>query len=169
MITVAHLRLSSGPVDIMPPKFLSEVMAVTAPWLLSVFNISLSPGCVPEYLKTACVQPLIKKSSLNPSECGNYRPISKLPFLQKSLRKASPYTPAKCWDKTTFMKIFSQFLVSISLLRPCFWIDQWSFKNSWYWWMFHHCTAGLKCNFWYSYSSYSTTKFWLRGCSTGLV
>lgn len=70
----------------MPPKFICKVMDVTTPWLLSIVNSSLSPGCVPEYLKTACVQPLIKKPGLDPSEFSNYQFQNDL-LLQKILEK----------------------------------------------------------------------------------
>lgn len=58
--TVAQLKRSSSCVDMIPPKFLSEVWDVPAPRLLPIMNTCLSSGCVPEYLKTACVQALIK-------------------------------------------------------------------------------------------------------------
>lgn len=52
----------------------------------SIINSSLSSSCVSEYMKTACVQPLIKKPGIHSSECSNYRPIWKL-FIAKLLEK----------------------------------------------------------------------------------
>ncbi len=51
-------------------------------------NSSLISGCVPEELKIATVQPLLKKPSLNLAVENNYRPISKLPFISKIIEKA---------------------------------------------------------------------------------
>lgn len=64
-------------------------MDVTPPWLLSIINSSFHSVCVPEYLKTASEQPLIKKTGLDPSDCSNYRPISKLPLIAKLLEKTA--------------------------------------------------------------------------------
>lgn len=118
MITAVHFKRSSCPVDIMSAKNLCDVLDGTAPCLLSIIKSLLSSGCVPEYLKTAWVQPLIKKYGLDPSECSNYRAISKLPFIAKPLRSWSPYKSSKR-DKKTFMKCFSQVLDSITVLRLC--------------------------------------------------
>ena len=79
--TVSHMRVSSSPLDVVPTKFLFRVMDFIGPHLLSVFNSSLFTGCVPDYFKTACVNPLLKKDGLNPSLRENYRLISKLPFI----------------------------------------------------------------------------------------
>ena len=42
---------------------------------------------VPENFKHAVVQPLIKKTALDPTVLANFRPISKLTFLSKILEK----------------------------------------------------------------------------------
>lgn len=88
-----------SPVDIMTPKFICEVMDMTAPRLLSIIKNSFSSGCVPQYLKTACVQPFIKKSGLHPSECSNYRAISKLPFWYKAPCEDCPSTTPRSIEK----------------------------------------------------------------------
>ncbi len=62
-------------------------MDCVGPHLISVFNSSLSTGCVPDYFKTACVNPLLKKPGLDPSLPHNFRPISKLPFIAKILER----------------------------------------------------------------------------------
>ena len=46
---------------------------------------SLTSGSVPDYFKTASVQPLLKKPSLSPAQLQNYRPISKVPFLKSKI------------------------------------------------------------------------------------
>lgn len=50
-------------------------------------NLSITSGSVPMTFKHAAVQPLLKKSNLDPTLVNNYRPISKLPFLSKVLEK----------------------------------------------------------------------------------
>lgn len=46
--------------DIIPTELLIEVTEIIGPWLLSIFNSSLSLGCVPDCFKTTCVQPFLK-------------------------------------------------------------------------------------------------------------
>ena len=47
--------------------------------------MSLSQGKVPASLKEAIVIPLPKKQSLDPDVLSNYRPVSNLPQLSKTL------------------------------------------------------------------------------------
>ena len=57
------------------------------PVLTRIANISLSSGVFPTSLKAARVKPLIKKSSLDPEQLKNYRPVSNLPTLSKIIEK----------------------------------------------------------------------------------
>ncbi len=82
---VSHTRTSSCPLDVIPPRFLTQVIDSVGPCLLSIFNSSLATSCVPDYFKTACVTPHLKKPKLDPSLHHNYRPVSKLPFMSKYL------------------------------------------------------------------------------------
>ncbi len=59
---VSHTRVSTSPLDVIPSRFLAQVIDSSGPILLSVFNSSLASGCVPDYFKTACVTPLLKKT-----------------------------------------------------------------------------------------------------------
>ncbi len=52
-----------------------------------MINPSLLTGCVPQSFKVAVLKALLKKPTLNPEVLANYRPISKLPFLSKTLEK----------------------------------------------------------------------------------
>ncbi len=85
--TLSHMRVTSSPLDILPTKFLLKVMDSVGPSLLSIFNSSLPTGWVPDYFKTACVNPLLKNPGQDPSQFHNYWPISKLPFISKILEK----------------------------------------------------------------------------------
>ena len=52
-----------------------------------MINLSLSTGSVRSQFKHSIVQPLLKKTNLDPTLPMNYRPISKLPFMSKLLEK----------------------------------------------------------------------------------
>jgi len=57
------------------------------PFVLAVANRSLSTDVGPNIFKHAVVQPLLKKSGLDPTDLANFRSISKLPFISKILEK----------------------------------------------------------------------------------
>ena len=59
-----------------------------SPFLTSLINSSLSTGVFPSTLKSAIVKPLLKKPSLDPSVTLNYRPVSLLSFISKSLERS---------------------------------------------------------------------------------
>uniref|UniRef100_A0A674DUK9 Reverse transcriptase domain-containing protein n=1 Tax=Salmo trutta TaxID=8032 RepID=A0A674DUK9_SALTR len=58
------------------------------PYLTSLINSSLTAGYVPSVFKRARVAPLLKKPTLDPSDINNYRPVSLLSFLSKTLERA---------------------------------------------------------------------------------
>lgn len=82
--TVLHMTPSSSILDIIHTKFLLELLDTVALFLLSVINSSLLSGCVPDYFKTASVQP---KPGSHPSVHSNYRPIFKHPFDSNMLEE----------------------------------------------------------------------------------
>uniref|UniRef100_A0A8C6LDI1 Reverse transcriptase domain-containing protein n=1 Tax=Nothobranchius furzeri TaxID=105023 RepID=A0A8C6LDI1_NOTFU len=55
--------------------------------ILTMMNCSLQTGVFPAAFKGAVVRPLLKKRNLDFSHFNNYRPISNLPFLSKTLEK----------------------------------------------------------------------------------
>lgn len=57
-------------------------------FLSHLINASLTTGCFPNILKAARVNPLVQKPTLSPSDVENYRPVSLLPFLSKTLKRA---------------------------------------------------------------------------------
>ncbi len=82
-----HLKHSGSPNYAVPPRLFKEVLPTVGPSFLAVNNSSLSSGVVPENITHAVVQPLIKKTALDPAFLANFRPVSKLPFLSKTLEK----------------------------------------------------------------------------------
>ena len=58
-----------------------------APFLVELFNRSLSNGIVPDIFKAAYITPLLKKPDADPDDVKNYRPISNLTVLSKLLER----------------------------------------------------------------------------------
>ena len=66
-----------------PPRFLKDSAAVKAPTVTFLVILSLSTGSVPdEWIKT-CVVPFYKSGGRENMD--NYRPISILPVLSKTI------------------------------------------------------------------------------------
>ncbi|KAK3506532.1 hypothetical protein QTP70_006560 [Hemibagrus guttatus] len=57
------------------------------PFISTVINGSLTSGHVPTVFKKARVIPTLKKPALDPSDISNYRPVSLLSFLSKTLAR----------------------------------------------------------------------------------
>ena len=82
-------RATSCPLDPIPSSLLQTISPDLAPFLTTLINSSLSSGLVPATLKSARVKPLLKKPSLDPTDIQNYRPVSLLSFLSKTLERAA--------------------------------------------------------------------------------
>ncbi|XP_075304653.1 uncharacterized protein LOC142366593 [Odontesthes bonariensis] len=89
---VLHLVTSSHPttcsLDPVPSPLLHSAAPDLLPYLTHLINTSLTSGSFPSAFRTARVTPLLKKPALDPSEIKNYRPVSLLPFLSKTLERA---------------------------------------------------------------------------------
>ncbi|KAL2085093.1 hypothetical protein ACEWY4_018413 [Coilia grayii] len=81
-------RPTTCPLDPVPSNLLQAIAPTVAPSITSVMNASLSSGIVPAAFKQARVTPLLKKTTLNPAQVENYRPVSLLPFLSKAIERA---------------------------------------------------------------------------------
>ena len=79
--TILHMKSSTCALDSIPTSFLKEVLDTVGPSILDILNCSLATGVFPNSLKSALVQPLLKKPSLDPLILNHYRPISKLVFI----------------------------------------------------------------------------------------
>ena len=77
----------SCALDPIPTPLLLECLDAVLPVLTSIVNTSLTSGIYPSIYKTAIVKPLLKKSTLDPNDLKNYRPVSNLSFLSKVLEK----------------------------------------------------------------------------------
>ncbi len=77
-------NMSSWPNPLSPsPSNLSHTLTGTHPHI----NTSLRTGIFPTAFKQARVTPLLKKPTLNTSLLENYRPVSLLPFVAKTLER----------------------------------------------------------------------------------
>lgn len=70
------------------------MLPVLSPVITEIINMSLSNGYFPEPLKHALVVPLLKKPSLDPEDVSNYRPVSNLSFLSKTIERVVSITLA---------------------------------------------------------------------------
>ena len=57
------------------------------PTITTIVNLSLEKGFSPSDFKKSIVPPLMKKETLDSDELSNYRPISNLSFLSKTLKR----------------------------------------------------------------------------------
>lgn len=85
--TVTQLRPSTCCLDALPTNFFKNVFDCLAIDILQIVNSSLQSGNFPKALKTAVINPLLKKRSLDASIINNYRPISNLSFVSKIIEK----------------------------------------------------------------------------------
>ncbi|KAM9569000.1 uncharacterized protein ACWYII_035127 [Salvelinus alpinus] len=81
-------RPTTCPLDPIPSSLLQTISGDLLPYLTSLINSSLTAGYVPSAFKRARVAPLLKKPTLDPSDVNNYRPVSLLSFLSKTLERA---------------------------------------------------------------------------------
>lgn len=65
-----------------------EILPLLIPIFTKIINACFTLGVFPSSEKIALVRPLLKKSSLDPNDLKNYRPISNLTFLSKLIEKA---------------------------------------------------------------------------------
>ena len=76
---------TSSYLDPIPHWLTSKYAHNLAPSYKQVIDLSLSAGHVPQYIKLAHITPILKRRNLDKSVLSNYRPISNLSFLSKTL------------------------------------------------------------------------------------
>ena len=82
---ISKLKESSAGFDDIKPKVIKQSVEYILDPLLHIINLSFTTGVVPQLLKRANVTPIFKGG--DPTELGNYRPISVLPVFSKILEK----------------------------------------------------------------------------------
>lgn len=73
--------------DPLPTHLLKNNADVLAPFLVELFNRSMTLGSVPTAFKSAYITPLLKKPDLDSADVKSYRPISNLSVLSKLLER----------------------------------------------------------------------------------
>ena len=73
--------------DPIPTSVLMQIADVIAPFIVEMFNRSLSEGHFPAVFKEAFITPVMKKPGLDDADTSSYRPISNLPVLSKLLER----------------------------------------------------------------------------------
>ena len=71
----------------MPTSLLLDCLDVVLPSMTDIINDSLVSGVFPSFYKSAIVKPLLKKSTHDPNDMKNYRPVLNLSFMSKILEK----------------------------------------------------------------------------------
>ena len=82
-----HTPAKSCELDPVPTWLLKHLASVIAPTVCHLCNLSTKNGVFPAQLKQARVQPLLKKSTLDPNDVSSYRPISNLPYISKFIER----------------------------------------------------------------------------------
>ena len=73
--------------DPIPTWLIKEAKEELLPLMTEIINSSLQTSQVPDVMKAAVVTPLLKKSTLDPEELKNYRPVSNLSYISKLLER----------------------------------------------------------------------------------
>lgn len=84
---ISKCRSTTCQLDPMPTSLVKSCLRALLPLLLAIINSSLTSGTVPSSLKVAAVTPIRKKTGADPENLHNFRPISNLPFLAKTLER----------------------------------------------------------------------------------
>ena len=79
--------VKSCALDPIPTFLLRDVIDALLPFLTAMCNASLQEGHLPVSQRHGIVLPLLKKSSLDPSDKKNYRPVSNLTFMSKVIER----------------------------------------------------------------------------------
>ena len=110
--------------DPLPTRVLKQSTDVLANPITEIINTSLNTGVFPTSLKKGNVQPLIKKRTLDCEEFSNYRPITNIAFLSKTIGRAAAARTLNYLTKNNllakFQSAYRQFhSTETALLRVC--------------------------------------------------
>ena len=85
---IQRVATKSCSLDPLPVVMLNHCFKDILPVVARIINLSLESGTMPDSLKIAVVQPLLKKYNLSYEKFCSFRPISNLKFVSKSIEKA---------------------------------------------------------------------------------
>jgi hypothetical protein len=80
---VQRLPDKTSAADPLPTSVLKQIVDVIAPYIVELFNRSLSIGHFPAVYKDAFITPVIKKPGLDTADPSSFRPISNLSVMSK--------------------------------------------------------------------------------------
>jgi len=81
--------VKSCTLDPVPTFLVHEFVDLLPPFLTTMVNTSLMQGQLPVSQKHAIVTPCLKRSGLDPTDIGNFRPVSNLTFMSKVVERAA--------------------------------------------------------------------------------
>ncbi|XP_072033093.1 uncharacterized protein [Amphiura filiformis] len=73
--------------DPIPTSILKDHIDLLLPTITNIVNLSLEASTFPMQFKSAVVKPLLKKATLDSENLRNYRPVSNLTFVSKTIEK----------------------------------------------------------------------------------
>ena len=87
LVLTRNLIKKSCVLDPIPAKVLMECCTDLLPVITNITNTSLGTATVPDNLKSAALDPRLKKDNLSTDEYSSFRPISNLKFISKCIEK----------------------------------------------------------------------------------
>ena len=84
----ATVFLKSSVLDPLPSSIIKQRRDLLLPTVTNIVNLSLREGCMPTYLKSAVLSPLLKKPDAAFLQFKNFKPISNLKALSKIVEKS---------------------------------------------------------------------------------
>jgi hypothetical protein len=96
----------SCPLDPIPTTIMKKVLSALTPSMAKITYLSISSGQFPDTMKWGFITPLLKDDSLDRDVLPNYRPISGLTFLCKTLEQL-------------FLSQLIDHIAAFDLISPC--------------------------------------------------
>ena len=84
---IMNSATKSCSLDVIPTWLLKKSLGVLLSPITRIVNLSLSQSMMPTVFKEAVITPILKKSSLDPENLKNYRPVSNLSFISKLIER----------------------------------------------------------------------------------
>lgn len=141
------------------PQDVFEELSDFLSHISAVFKSS-SSGVIPSTLKSAVVQPLLKRSNHNTENCNNFRPFLSYNFLQKYWRKWYIINLYLLWKTTQFFECFNLVVViraeKLRLLLHSVVLIKWENMSTFPLFLFYYTR--------YLWRSELILKFYWKGC-----